>query len=135
MSRESAGFELPAKILMASLAMSPRRFPSIMSSADFPFSLAVVKLGGKDSNLRMPDPKSGALPTWRPPTQVDARASSGLPEGSPESRRDVGDTRPAPGAQGVPAMADARCITHPRAVNQRRDGADARGARPHGRRG
>jgi hypothetical protein len=25
-------------------------------------------LGGKDSNLRMPGPKPGALPTWRPPS-------------------------------------------------------------------
>src|SRR6185369_15023114 len=29
------------------------------------------RLGGKDSNLRMPEPKSGALPTWRPPIEPD----------------------------------------------------------------
>src|SRR5262249_5690840 len=34
------------------------------------------RLGGKESNLRMPDPKSGALPAWRPPTGTDYCAAA-----------------------------------------------------------
>src|SRR5277367_4960181 len=32
-------------------------------------------LGGKDSNLRMPGPKPGALPAWRPPSAFEFKGS------------------------------------------------------------
>jgi hypothetical protein len=37
------------------------------------------KLGWKDSNLRMPEPKPGALPTWRHPNNVGWHTLTGVP--------------------------------------------------------
>src|SRR5262249_47273265 len=63
------GLEVPVKISNASLALS-----AISDSAIYPRSPLRARrqiiswLGGKDSNLRMPGPKPGALPAWRPPS-------------------------------------------------------------------
>src|SRR5262245_2659940 len=54
-------FEFPAKILTASFAASECGYPSLIiwcRAAPSPPG----ELGGEGSNLRMPDPKSGALP-------------------------------------------------------------------------
>ena len=72
MALVSTGLEFPAKILIVSFAPSALRALSLMRTVTSRWmrcgTAKMANLGGKDSNLRMPDPKSGALPTWRPPT-------------------------------------------------------------------
>src|SRR5512143_3686423 len=86
MSRARAGFEFPAKILIASLAPSGVWISFI--AAEIVTRPRREELGGKDSNLRMPDPKSGALPTWRPPTKGSGRAVCNVdPPAPPVQRR------------------------------------------------
>src|SRR5580658_2784991 len=81
-SRASAGFEFPVKTSSWSLTLSDI-FNFLASRSSCDSSVAANQrrawLGGKDSNLRMPGPKPGALPAWRPPSALDSKAQDHRP--------------------------------------------------------
>ncbi len=78
-SRASAGLEFPVKTSSWSLTLSDI-FNFLASRSSCDSSVAAnhrrAWLGGKDSNLRMPGPKPGALPAWRPPSAFGFKGSA-----------------------------------------------------------
>src|SRR5208283_868894 len=76
--RASTGLEFPVKTSSWSLTLSDIfNFPASSSSCDSSVTANYRAdwLGGKDSNLRMPGPKPGALPAWRPPSAFGFKGS------------------------------------------------------------
>src|SRR3990172_9869 len=107
MSRESLGLAFPVNTLM------PRLIASLPATAP-------NWLGRQDSNLRMPDPKSGALPLGDAPSPVPCRAPRGGCHDRPRAGRKLDSVR---GSLRRSALAEAT-------VHRRTASAHSRHLRP-----